>query len=160
MVEGHEAPKFNENAGASWDRVSANYLQSLGLRLVRGRQFSESDNQSKPKRENATVKITPDTHAGTSETECKNSHTIMMTIEHTMNISEVLAFVWLKEVIPDVGEHMRDVPLLSGTVRLRRIACGCGVQLCNKYDVLLRQVVTQRLHMITVLRIGFPTVRG
>ena len=45
MVEGHEAPKFNEHAGASWDRVSANYLQSLGVRLVRGRQFSEADNE-------------------------------------------------------------------------------------------------------------------
>jgi predicted permease len=46
MVEGHEAPKFNENAGASWDRVSANYLQSLGVRLVRGRMFSEADNET------------------------------------------------------------------------------------------------------------------
>ena len=46
MVEGHEAPKFNDNAGASWDRVSANYLQSLGVRLVRGRMFSEADNET------------------------------------------------------------------------------------------------------------------
>jgi predicted permease len=46
MVEGHEAPKFSENAGASWDRVSANYLQSLGVRLVRGRHFSEADNET------------------------------------------------------------------------------------------------------------------
>ena len=46
MIEGHEAPKFNENAGASWDRVSANYLQSLGVRLVRGRNFSEADNEN------------------------------------------------------------------------------------------------------------------
>jgi predicted permease len=46
MIEGHEAPKFNENAGASWDRVSADYLQSLGVRLARGRQFSEADNET------------------------------------------------------------------------------------------------------------------
>jgi predicted permease len=46
MVQGHEAPKLNENAGASWDRVSANYLQSLGVRLVRGRMFSEADNET------------------------------------------------------------------------------------------------------------------
>jgi len=46
MIEGHEAPKFNENAGASWDRVSANYLQSLGVRVVRGRHFSEADNET------------------------------------------------------------------------------------------------------------------
>jgi len=46
MVQGHEAPKFNENAGASWDRVTANYLQSLGVRLMRGRMFSEADNET------------------------------------------------------------------------------------------------------------------
>jgi predicted permease len=46
MIEGHEAPKFNENAGASWDRVSANYLQSLGVRLLRGRHFGEADNET------------------------------------------------------------------------------------------------------------------
>ncbi|MBV9073177.1 MAG: ABC transporter permease [Acidobacteria bacterium] len=46
MVEGHEAAKLSEDAGASWDRVSANYLQSLGVRLVRGRHFSEADNES------------------------------------------------------------------------------------------------------------------
>ena len=46
MVEGHERPKFNENAGASWDRVSANYLQSLGVKLVRGRMFTEGDNET------------------------------------------------------------------------------------------------------------------
>jgi predicted permease len=46
MVEGHEAPKLNEHAGASWDRVSANYLQSLGVRLLRGREFSEADNET------------------------------------------------------------------------------------------------------------------
>ncbi len=46
MVAGHEQPKFGENAGASWDRVSANYLQDLGVRLVRGRHFSEADNEN------------------------------------------------------------------------------------------------------------------
>lgn len=46
MIAGHAPPKFGENAGASWDRVSANYLQSLGVRLVRGRNFSEADNEN------------------------------------------------------------------------------------------------------------------
>jgi predicted permease len=46
MVEGHEAPKFNENADSSWDRVSANYLQSLGVKLLRGRMFTEADNET------------------------------------------------------------------------------------------------------------------
>ena len=46
LVAGHPAPKFSEEAGASWDRVSANYLQNLGVTLVRGRYFNESDNQT------------------------------------------------------------------------------------------------------------------
>jgi predicted permease len=37
-------PKPGEQAGASWDRVSANYLQDLGVKLVRGRHFSATDN--------------------------------------------------------------------------------------------------------------------
>ncbi|HEX7960505.1 MAG TPA: ABC transporter permease [Terriglobales bacterium] len=46
LVAGHPARQFNEGAGASWDRVSANYLQNLGVQLVRGRYFNESDNQT------------------------------------------------------------------------------------------------------------------
>ena len=40
LVEGHPEPKMDEEAGASWDRVSANYLQNLGVTLVRGRMFT------------------------------------------------------------------------------------------------------------------------
>src|SRR4030095_15176043 len=46
LVAGHPAPKPGEQAGASWDRVSANYLQHLGVALVRGRQFMASDNET------------------------------------------------------------------------------------------------------------------
>ena len=46
MISGHPAPKFEENAGASWDRVSTNYLQDLGVTVVRGRGFTEADNES------------------------------------------------------------------------------------------------------------------
>ncbi|HTM25651.1 MAG TPA: ABC transporter permease [Vicinamibacterales bacterium] len=45
LVSGHPAPKLNEQAGASWDRVSANYLQNLGVTLLRGRAFSAADNE-------------------------------------------------------------------------------------------------------------------
>lgn len=38
-----------------------------------------------------------DVDAETSNAECKNSHTIMRKIEHTMNILGVPAFVSLKE---------------------------------------------------------------
>ena len=46
LVAGHPAPKPGEQAGASWDRVSASYLQHLGVKLVRGRHFTEADNES------------------------------------------------------------------------------------------------------------------
>lgn len=46
LVAGHPAPKFNEQAGASWDRVSSTYLQDLGVELVRGRNFSDADNEN------------------------------------------------------------------------------------------------------------------
>jgi predicted permease len=46
LVAGHPAPKLNEEAGASWDRVSANYLQNFGLTMVRGRAFTAADNET------------------------------------------------------------------------------------------------------------------
>ena len=46
LVAGHPLPAAGEQAGASWDRVSANYLQNLGVRLVRGRYFTDSDNET------------------------------------------------------------------------------------------------------------------
>ncbi len=45
-VAGHPAPKEDENSSASWDRVSANYLQSLGVAVVRGREFNPADNEN------------------------------------------------------------------------------------------------------------------
>ncbi len=46
LVSGHPPPKMSEEAGASWDRVSANYLQNLGVPIVRGRHFSAADNET------------------------------------------------------------------------------------------------------------------
>jgi predicted permease len=46
LVAGHPAPKPGEPSGASWDRVSANYLQDLGVKLVRGRHFTAADNET------------------------------------------------------------------------------------------------------------------
>jgi predicted permease len=45
-VSGHAPRKFDEEAGASWDRVSANYLQNLGVSLSRGRFFTAADNET------------------------------------------------------------------------------------------------------------------
>ncbi|HZS54010.1 MAG TPA: ABC transporter permease [Bryobacteraceae bacterium] len=46
LVAGHAAPKMGEQAGASWDRVSANYLQGLGVTVLRGRNFTPADNEN------------------------------------------------------------------------------------------------------------------
>jgi len=46
MVAGHPPAKMNGQSGASWDRVSANYLQNLGMTILRGRNFSAADNES------------------------------------------------------------------------------------------------------------------
>jgi predicted permease len=46
MVAGHPPGKINEESGASWDRVSANYLQNWGMPILRGRAFSVADNET------------------------------------------------------------------------------------------------------------------
>jgi predicted permease len=46
LIDGHPAPQMGENAGASWDRVSANYLATLGVSVLRGRGFTPADNET------------------------------------------------------------------------------------------------------------------
>ncbi len=46
MVAGHPPGKMNGNAGSSWDRVSAGYLRVLGMKMVRGREFTSADNEN------------------------------------------------------------------------------------------------------------------
>ena len=45
-VAGHPAPRMDGESGASWDRVSADYLQNLGVTLLRGRYFDKGDNEN------------------------------------------------------------------------------------------------------------------
>ncbi|OLE80489.1 MAG: ABC transporter substrate-binding protein [Acidobacteria bacterium 13_1_20CM_2_65_9] len=46
LVAGHPPPKMAEQAGASWDRVSASYLQNFGMTMLRGRAFTAADNET------------------------------------------------------------------------------------------------------------------
>jgi predicted permease len=46
MVAGHRPGKLNEQSGASWDRVSVNYLQNWGMPILRGRNFTAADNET------------------------------------------------------------------------------------------------------------------
>jgi predicted permease len=45
LIAGKPLPAPGQPTGASWDRVSANYLQNLGVKLVRGRHFTTADNE-------------------------------------------------------------------------------------------------------------------
>jgi predicted permease len=45
MVAGHPPGKLSEESGASWDRVSANYLQNWSMPILRGRAFTLADNE-------------------------------------------------------------------------------------------------------------------
>src|SRR5208282_3298505 len=46
LVDGHAAPKMDEESEASWDRVSANYLQNFGVTVLRGRGFTPADDET------------------------------------------------------------------------------------------------------------------
>lgn len=43
FIEGQPTAEINENATASWDRVSVSYFKAAGQPLIRGREFSDSD---------------------------------------------------------------------------------------------------------------------
>ena len=47
-VEGRGDPKADLAQGVSWDRVSRQYFSTIGQRIVRGRDFAESDSASSP----------------------------------------------------------------------------------------------------------------
>jgi len=46
LVAGKPAPTPGTRTGSSWDRVSADYLQNLGVKLRRGRHFTTADNET------------------------------------------------------------------------------------------------------------------
>ena len=46
IVAGHLPGKLNEESGASWDRVTPDYLQNFGIPILRGRGFTLADNET------------------------------------------------------------------------------------------------------------------
>lgn len=52
FVDGHPPARFNENSGASWDRVSAGHFETMEQTILRGRGITEADSA---KTENVAV---------------------------------------------------------------------------------------------------------
>jgi macrolide transport system ATP-binding/permease protein len=48
IQQGHPAPKPGEKCGATWDRVSTHFLDSVGVHMDRGRGFGEQDTATSP----------------------------------------------------------------------------------------------------------------
>ncbi len=48
IQQGHPAPGPNSHCGSTWDRVSTHFLDSIGVPIVRGRNFSDQDTASTP----------------------------------------------------------------------------------------------------------------
>ncbi len=48
IQQGFPAPGPNSHCGSSWDRVSAHYLATIGVPMVRGREFTEQDTATSP----------------------------------------------------------------------------------------------------------------
>jgi len=44
--EGHGIPDVNQDQGSSWDHVSANYLETMGQQIIRGRGLTDDDTAS------------------------------------------------------------------------------------------------------------------
>jgi predicted permease len=48
IQQGHPAPRPGDKCGSSWDRVSPHFLDSIGVRMVRGRGIADQDTASSP----------------------------------------------------------------------------------------------------------------
>jgi predicted permease len=46
IQQGHPAPRPGERCGSTWDRVNSGYLKTIGVPVVRGREFTEEDTAS------------------------------------------------------------------------------------------------------------------
>jgi len=48
IQQGHAAPGPNDKCGSTWDRVNAGYLNTIGVPMVRGREFTQQDTPTSP----------------------------------------------------------------------------------------------------------------
>ncbi len=48
IQQGHPAPRPGDNCGSTWDRVSPNFLPSIGVPMMKGRDLNEQDTAASP----------------------------------------------------------------------------------------------------------------
>jgi macrolide transport system ATP-binding/permease protein len=48
IQQGHGAPAHNSPCGSTWDRVSTHFLESVGVPIIHGRNFTEQDTAATP----------------------------------------------------------------------------------------------------------------
>lgn len=48
IQQGHPAPRPGDDCGSTWDKVSKGFLDSIGVPIVRGRNFNEQDTATSP----------------------------------------------------------------------------------------------------------------
>jgi predicted permease len=48
IQQGHPAPRPGDKCGSTWDRVSAHFLDSIGVSIIRGRGFTNQDTATSP----------------------------------------------------------------------------------------------------------------
>ncbi len=48
IPQGHPAPRPGDRCGSSWDRISTHFLESIGVPIVRGRNFTDQDTPGSP----------------------------------------------------------------------------------------------------------------
>ncbi len=48
IQQGHPAPRPGDNCGSTWDRASDNFLPSIGVPMVKGRDLNEQDTAASP----------------------------------------------------------------------------------------------------------------
>jgi len=46
VQEGHGAPGPNDRCGSTWDKVSSGYMRTIGVPMLRGREFNDQDTES------------------------------------------------------------------------------------------------------------------
>jgi len=48
IQQGHGAPRPGDKCGSTWDRVNPGYLNTIGVPMIRGREFTEQDTATSP----------------------------------------------------------------------------------------------------------------